>query len=234
MPKLHIGVNDTPKELEKMWIGVNDTPKEIEKMWIGDDDGNPILIYDGGDIVDPPANFRVTSDTSTVVYFAWNTVTDASYYRIRYKQINSNLWTLFNGFFYSLSGNITGLSPNTAYNFQIAAVVDSVWTDWSSTVTETTDATQSKLATPTNVHVNSRTDTSIEFDWGAVTNATSYSYRYRESSDDTYITGTVTDSQVNITGLSSGTDYVFQVKATASGYADSNYTSVFTASTNPS
>ena len=234
MPKLYYGVSDSPKEIEKMWIGVSDSPKEIEKMWIGDANNNPKLIYDGGDLEEAPANFTVTSDTDTSVSFSWTAVTDATNYSIRYKRNNSNVWSIFGTNFTGTTGTVTGLNSNSAYNFQIRALVDSEYTAWSSMVTEVTDPTLTKLATPTNVHVNYRSAHSITFDWTQVTNADGYHYGFREKGTNTYSYHNIgNQSQWFISGLDSCTEYEFIVRAYAGGYLTSNFSPTFTAGTNP-
>lgn len=111
-----------------------------------------------------------------------------------------------------------GFDPST-YSYQI---IIQEYTPVSGVITQ--------LATPTNI-VNTFIGSIIKYDWDDVTNATAYIWQLASDFSFTNIlaSGTVTISEVMITGLTPAPPLYFRVYATATGYAQSaNGTRFFT------
>ena len=81
-----------------------------------------------------------------------------------------------------------------------------------------------QLDTPT-ITISAKISTAVQISIGAVDNATLYTVEYSFNDDFTDVWHKTYGGAVTrwITGLSSGATYYFRVKASASGYEDSNY-----------
>ena len=91
-----------------------------------------------------PTGLRVTSDTDDSVSLSWNAVTDAHYYKVEYRRSSSSSW-LHAGYTFGTSRTVSGLDPNTPYDFQVRARGDGspysyTYGNPSSSVSETTAA----------------------------------------------------------------------------------------------
>ena len=73
--------------------------------------------------------------------------------------------------------------------------------------------TSTACGTPTGLNASSITNTSATLNWTAVSGATSYNVQYRTSSATTFTTVSSATNSFNLTGLTLGTSYVFQVSA---------------------
>lgn len=67
--------------------------------------------------------------------------------------------------------------------------------------------------TPSGLNATNITATSATLNWGAVSGATSYNVRARQTGTTTWSTGSVTGTSVNFTSLTASTQYEFQVQA---------------------
>jgi hypothetical protein len=64
------------------------------------------------------------------------------------------------------------------------------------------------------------TSTGATLNWSAVTGATGYTVQYKTAAGSTWITANATSTSFNVSGLTVGTNYVWQVKASCStGYS---------------
>lgn len=86
---------------------------------------------------------------------------------------------------------------------------------------------------PGNLSTSNITETSATLTWGAVTGATGYDVRYKPTASGTWTTTTSSSSSKDITGLTSGTEYEFQV-STVCASGSSAYSSSYTFTTNSS
>lgn len=114
----------------------------------------------------------------------------------------------------SPSINLTGLTPNTAYNPTVVAKANGYLDSAPGSTSFTT--TQAQLATPA-PSVSAITSNSASVTWPAVPNATSYQINGLPG-------GTITLSGTSqpLTGLSASTSYSLTVTAFASGFTNSN------------
>jgi hypothetical protein len=88
---------------------------------------------------------------------------------------------------------------------------------------------------PANLVTSNATSNSFTADWGAVSNATSYTFEYKLSTASTWITQNVNTTFIEITGLNSGSTYNTRVRANCSSgsSAYSNIVNVITSSPLP-
>jgi chitodextrinase len=162
-----------------------------------------------------PTNFRSTGMTAISVTLAWDTVADATGYQIRYRPTGTpgdGGWTTVTVTGQSTATKeITSLSANSPYDFQIRAILPgtNAYTRWSETVPERT-----LLATPANFRSTAQTTSSLILAWNAVSGANSYEIQYRQSglswsSPITDITGPTRE----FPDLLPNTMYEFQIRA---------------------
>lgn len=117
-----------------------------------------------------PTGLRVVSTTSTSVTLAWNAVAGAGYYRGYRSGASTNVGSTDAG---NLTMTITGLSPNTSYQFQVAAdTTTGKPGPKSAAVTGKTAAV--KLAKPGGLKSSAVTRTSFRVTCGKVTGAQYY------------------------------------------------------------
>ncbi|MBQ9874792.1 MAG: hypothetical protein IJM30_10040 [Thermoguttaceae bacterium] len=137
---------------------------------------------------------------------------------------------------YTTSGakTFSGLASGTTYYFRVKAqgtgYNDSAWNAFDAA---TNNSSSNKLSTPT-LSVSSKTANSVTLAIGSVANATNYTVQYSTSSSFASTTSKSysTAGSKTITGLTPATTYYFRVKATASGYTESNWSSLVSATTN--
>jgi hypothetical protein len=82
-------------------------------------------------------------------------------------------------------------------------------------LSSTTPCTPPSTATcgvPASLASSNITATSATVSWGAVTNAVSYNVRYKTSTAATFTTVNTTSTSLNLTGLTAGTTYNYQVQ----------------------
>src|SRR6185295_7846458 len=89
-----------------------------------------------------PTNLSATNITSSSATLNWDAVAGAEGYKIRYKVVGTSEWTKKDT--YNPSKTISGLSPNTAYKWQVKTYCElshpRVSSDWSSKQDFTTGA----------------------------------------------------------------------------------------------
>jgi hypothetical protein len=66
-----------------------------------------------------PQNINISATTPTTATITWEAVTDVSKYRLRFRKLATTAWTSLVIPSTSTSRTITGLTPNTAYEFQM-------------------------------------------------------------------------------------------------------------------
>lgn len=66
-----------------------------------------------------PQNINISATTPTTATITWEAVTDVSKYRLRFRKLGTTAWTSLVIPSTSTSRTITGLTPNTAYEFQM-------------------------------------------------------------------------------------------------------------------
>jgi hypothetical protein len=127
--------------------------------------------------------------------------------------------------------SVAGLTGGTQYFWRVRSVNVNGSSGWSTTRYFTTQSTLTQLSAPsliapgnnsTNV---SRTPT---LSWNGVSNATSYTVQYSTSSSMSPNTELTTAStSIAIGTLAGNTTYYWRVKATASGYSDSDWSATW-------
>lgn len=179
----------------------------------------------------PPTGLASPSQTATSVTLTWAAATGAEEYVVRWSPAGVGTWTE-RAPVAALTDTVTALAAATSYDFQVKSTATGM-TDstWSATLTQATSALP-VLDAPTNPAVGTPTTTTIPLSWDAVTDAETYTVDWRVSPAGawTSITGIATTS-TTVTGLSPNVGYDLRVKAVASGFTDSPYSTVVSATT---
>lgn len=161
-----------------------------------------------------PTNLISNGITSNSVNVSWENVTGASSYNIRYKPVSATTWLSNSGVTVTM-GPISGLSPNTTYQWEVQANCNPIASTWSS-ATFTTTATPTCNA-PTNLSQPTITTNSATLAWNGVTGATSYNLRYKATTATNWQdVSALTTTTHTITSLISSTAYEWEVQANCS------------------
>ncbi|HEY0751661.1 MAG TPA: fibronectin type III domain-containing protein, partial [Chitinophagaceae bacterium] len=166
----------------------------------------------GSTVCSAPANLTTSSITETAASLSWSVVQGAISYTVQYRPSASSTWTSVNT--ESTSQTISGLSPSTAYTWQVKADCSS----YSSTASFSTTGTTSCVS-PTSLVSTNITSNSATLSWSAVAGATGYTLQYRSTATTTWSSVSTTATTVIISSLSPYTSYTWQVKADCSPYA---------------
>ena len=163
--------------------------------------------------------FKAESVTSNSLDLTWNPVVGASSYQI------DLYWNGEWSYFTKTSGTsipVTGLMPNTSYQFRIFAYNGNQYSN-STKLTVTTPSAGSTSAKPsavTGFTGSAASTNSISLSWNKVTGADSYQIDVYKNGKWTYLTKT-SGTSFTATGLSAGTSYQFRIFA----YNGSQYSS---------
>jgi hypothetical protein len=158
-----------------------------------------------------PTGLFANNITSTSATLHWNS-TGATTYKVRYRVTGTTAWTLKGSS--TNSKNLTGLTPATAYQWQIRSkcvdingnITYSAWAAISvfQTAGTTTCATPTGLTSTLGIN-------GVALGWNS-TGASSYNIRYRPNNTSTWTTTTAATNSKTLTGLNSGTAYEWQVQ----------------------
>ena len=94
------------------------------------------LDHDGSAVAAVPTGLTVSNVTNSSALFSWTPVSGAYLYHLRYKLTAASTWTVTSTNLTSI--NITGLSPNTSYDYASEAINSGGPSGYSSTQTFTT------------------------------------------------------------------------------------------------
>jgi hypothetical protein len=163
-----------------------------------------------------PAGLNTTNITNSSATLSWGAVPGATTYTVQYKPSSSSTW-ITAGNTTSTSYNLSGLSANTTYNWQVKTDCS----NYSATANfTTTSGGGSSCSAPTNLTTTNVTTSSAKFNWGAVSGASNYTVQYKMNSSSTWLTaGTTSANTYTINSLSAGTTYNWRVKANCSNYS---------------
>lgn len=160
-----------------------------------------------------PGGLEASSITSSGATVSWEAVSGASSYNIEYQISSSSTWTIVSTTGTSLT--LTGLASSTSYNYQVQCVCSSGSSAYSAAGSFTTSAAAT-CGIPAGLTTTSITTSEALISWGAVSGAISYNLEYKTSSASTWTTVSCTTTSENLTGLTAGTTYDYQVQTVCS------------------
>ncbi|MBR9979179.1 MAG: S8 family serine peptidase, partial [Bacteroidetes bacterium] len=158
-----------------------------------------------------PSGLSASVVSQTQIDVSWNSVSNASEYEIRIRDINNNTSTVQTTL---TSHSWTGLSASSTYSFSVRAGDGSNWSSWSGEISATT--MDNPPATPTGFGATTVSASQINTGWNSVSNASEYEVRIRDGNSNTSTVSTTSTSH-SWTGLSASTTYYFRVRAGNSG-----------------
>ena len=168
---------------------------------------------------DPPGSFKSTAQSFNSITLTWDTQSNLIGYTLEYKAATDTDWQIWTPApnIGATSARVTGLEPETAYNFRLTA------TNPSGTAAATANASTSQLSitppvAPENFRYTNTTEDSVLLAWDATDDATGYEIQYKRSdADDTeWTTFTISDGiteTATITPLLAGTSFDFQIRS---------------------
>jgi GEVED domain/Pregnancy-associated plasma protein-A/Fibronectin type III domain/Secretion system C-terminal sorting domain len=162
-----------------------------------------------------PSTLTTSAINQTSATLSWGTVSGAVTYNVQlYNSANTVLGT-----FSTTTNNYvaTGLTAATAYKFAVQSVCASGSSAYSSTTSFTTLSAGTTCGTPTGLVSSAVTQTTATVSWTAVSGATAYNVQFRPSSATALTSFTTSATSYNLTGLTSGTAYVFQIQSVCTG-----------------
>ena len=178
-----------------------------------------------------PTGVGATAQSSTSIAVSWTAVTGATSYTIFRSATSGGTYAQV-GTSASSPYTDVGLTPSTAYFYEVKAINSAGTSGYSSEATATTSAPPVVApGIPTGVGATAQSSTSIAVSWTAVTGATSYKVFRSPTSGSGYTqVGAPTSSPYTDVGLSASTPYYYVVKAVNSA-GESGYSSEATATT---
>ena len=165
------------------------------------------------------ASASIVSDAATL---AWTAVSGVTY-TIQYRKSSTSTWTTVPNIATN-SYRLTGLGASAAYFWQVKTNCS----NYSAIAYFATIAAPCAAPTNlTNINVGSST---ASLTWSAVSGATNYTIQYKKSTTATWTTAaSVTTNSYSLIGLSTSTQYNWQVKASCSPYSSiANFTTTTT------
>ncbi|MBL7952261.1 MAG: fibronectin type III domain-containing protein [Flavobacteriales bacterium] len=173
-----------------------------------------------------PSGLSASSISTTSATVNWSAVSGAVSYNVQWKLASASSWTTITGAT-GTSRTLTGLTPSTAYQFQVSTVCGASSSAYSGAASFTTSAASS-CGVPTGLSASSITASSGTLNWTAVSGAVSYTVQWKPASSSTWntITG-ITGTSRSLTGLAASTVHQFQVSAVCSASS-----SAYSAATN--
>ncbi len=163
-----------------------------------------------------PIGLGSASITDTSALLSWAAVTGALGYSIQYHVAGTSGWTYTTSSTTSIS--ISGLTPATAYEFQVQAIcsaTDSSGYSISSFFT-TSGGTVGTCPIPAGLTMSSFSGSTAVLTWAMMPGAVSYNIQYRGPGSG-WVLVTSTTNSVTIPGLIPLTGYQFEVQSVCSG-----------------
>ncbi|MCC7244170.1 MAG: fibronectin type III domain-containing protein, partial [Saprospiraceae bacterium] len=170
----------------------------------------------GGGTCSAPGGLFTNSVTNSGASLVWQLVSGATDYTVQLKTSTSNTWNVVA----TTSGtttNIGGLTAGTTYNWRVKASCSNYSASANFT---TTGSNGGSCAAPTNLVNVSVGGSQAVISWGASSGAINYTLQLKYANGSTWYTlGTVTSTQVLLSGLQTNTAYHWRVKANCSAYS---------------
>jgi hypothetical protein len=161
-----------------------------------------------------PSGLSTTAITNTSATFNWSAVAGATSYNAQYRAIGSSAWTSATTAANSFSAS--GLAAGTSYEWQVRSVCSSGSSAYSASSLFTTTSGIT-CGVPTGLSSSGIGNNSATLAWTAVAGASSYNLQWKLSSSATWTTVTSLTNSYSLTGLTTCSNYQFQVQANCSG-----------------
>lgn len=157
----------------------------------------------------PPFNLTTLTATDTSVKLSWTQIDSADQFTLRYRPLGDSIWSA--GITASdTTYTLLGLSACTGYEFQVAAVCDTLFSEYFDTEIFYTEGCCEAPEAPS---VISLTDSNVVLSWNGIYGATEYQFQYRQIPASFGPLVALTDTFLNLENLFACADYEVRVKA---------------------
>jgi Zn-dependent metalloprotease len=166
-----------------------------------------------------PIGAKATNITSSSAQISWSSVPGAKAYTVQWKRASDGTWTIVPNISMT-SYNLAGLTTGVTYQFQVR-------TDCSATTSSSFSSTVKftpECYTPQDLVATNITATSASISWGMVPGAKNYSVQWKKAGGVLSIITGISTNSYNLTNLTPGTSYSFQV-LTGCDNGNSSYSS---------
>lgn len=150
----------------------------------------------------------ISDKTACAVKLNWNLVTDATSYRIKYKQKDSTIWSTPVNVGNVNSYSLNGLKPGMKYNFALAAFCPNGTSSGYSSVVDSTEKCEAVLSSS----VTNNSSTSVTFSWTSTCYSIGYRFVYRAVGSATWIAKTCTTTNYTVNTLLPNTTYEYRIR----------------------
>ena len=177
-----------------------------------------------------PTNLTATATAYNTANVTWTAGGSETAWNLQYKAASATNWSSSIAVT-TTNYQLTGLNAETAYQVRVQANCgDNNTSDWTATVSFTTPAAPVEPCdAPTNLQVNSITQTSATMTWTAGGSETSWKVGYKLSTASQWQEATVQQTTYEIEGLTANSTYDVRVKAVCAADNESDFiTSSFT------
>ena len=166
----------------------------------------------------PPINLTSSSITASSATLSWSPISGATGYTLQYRRSTTATWTTVSTT--STSRAVSSLAAGASYIWQVKASCSSYSPQASFT---TSSSSSSGCGVPTGLGANSITTTAATLTWSPVTNATSYTIRYKLAGASGWIfKSNLTGTSYRLTGLLTKRNYTWAITAKCSNGTTSN------------
>ncbi len=169
-----------------------------------------------------------SATTSTSTTANWIAVSGATSFNLRYRAIATASWSVLSST--STSVNISNLTPATNYEFQIQTICSNgLNSEYSGPANFITNSIV--CLPPSGLVATQITSSSAILSWAQVSGAQNYVVSYRNAASLNWTTQTTSINSCNLSGLSAGTVYEYQVQSICSATNSSSFSSIFSFTT---
>ena len=164
----------------------------------------------------PPTGLFTSNMTVNSAKLNWTGSPVASTYLVQFKKSSVASWSTYSSGTTSTSVTLTGLSSSTAYDWRVRSNCSG---GHASSLVQTSFSTQTPCNAPTGLSESSITQTSATLVWNQMLGSSSYRVQYKAASSSTWLTATYSTAatSINISNLTSGTQYQWRVRSNCVG-----------------
>jgi len=171
-----------------------------------------------------PTGLTPSAVTNSSATLGWNSISGATDYSLQYRIVGTTTWTSQTSV--ANSYNLTGLIPNSTYEFAVQSNCAANNSGFSTSATFATSAPPCLV--PSGLSVSGITDNAATLSWNAISGASTYNLQYRIVGTSVWTATSSAVTSKQITGLSASSNYEFQLQTECS----SGNTSAYSASDN--
>jgi Metallo-peptidase family M12/Secretion system C-terminal sorting domain/Fibronectin type III domain len=159
-----------------------------------------------------PSVFTSPTLGTNTATLGWTAIVGAVSYNVHYRAGSTGAWLNLTTATNSIG--LSGLTPNTSYQYEVQAVCSngSTLCLYSATQTITTSSVATCCGTPSIFNSTVGT-TTVNLSWNAITGAGSYNVRIRAGSTGGWTTFSTTTNSLGLAGLTAGTTYQYEVQS---------------------